>query len=103
MNEIIFEILKAVLIITILILTRYGIPWIKRHTELAQDEYIASLVKAAVQYAEQVYTDPKSGAEKKAIVTRYLRELLLMKNISISDEQIDILIESAVYAMHKEV
>ena len=41
-----------------------------------------------------------AGTEKKAIVTEFLKEILTAKNISISDDQLDKLIEAAVFAMN---
>lgn len=102
MNEILFEVLKGVLIVSVMICARYIVPWLKQQTEFTKNELLMSAVKAAVQYAEQTIKNPQSGKEKKAIVTRYLRELLIAKNISISEEQLDTLIESAVYAMKQE-
>ena len=44
----------------------------------------------------------RRGPEKKAIVTKFLKEQLQQKNISISDEQLNTLIEAAVYELKKE-
>ncbi len=41
----------------------------------------------------------ETGAERKAVVTQILKELLMAKNISISDGQLDVLIEAAVKEM----
>ena len=62
---------------------------------------IEKMVTQAVLYAQQVLTS-KSGAEKKAIVTDLLKEMLTAKNISITDEQLNILIEAAVKQMKME-
>ncbi len=48
--------------------------------------------------AQQVYS-ARTGAERKAIVIDMLRNILTTKNISISDDQLEILIEAAVKAM----
>lgn len=102
MNEILFEVLKAVIIISIMVITRYAIPWIKEYTELAKNQTVTNLITAAVQYAEQtIKKETGSGKEKKAIVTEFLKEQLEAKNISISDEQLNALVESAVYAMNE--
>ncbi|MCM1089134.1 MAG: phage holin [Muribaculaceae bacterium] len=102
MNEILFEVLKAVIIISVMVAMRYLVPWMKEHTELAKNQMVQDIVRAAVQYAEQIFKkEPGAGADKKAVVTEFLKKLLLAKNISISDEQLDALIESAVYAMNK--
>ena len=52
--------------------------------------------------AEQTILGDKSGPEKKAIVTKFIREQLEAKKIAISDAQLDMLIESAVYIMNGE-
>lgn len=102
MNEILFEVLKAVIIISIMVIVRYAVPWIKEYTELAKNQTLMSLITAAVQYAEQtIRKEAGSGAEKKAIVTKFLKEQLSAKNISITDEQLNALVESAVYAMNE--
>ena len=102
MNEILFEVLKAVIIISIMVIVRYAVPWIKEYTELAKNQTLMSLITAAVQYAEQtIRKEAGSGAEKKSIVTKFLKEQLSAKNISITDEQLNALVESAVYAMNE--
>lgn len=101
MDDILFEALKAVIIIAIMVTVRYVVPWIKEYTGLAQNQLISDIVTAAVQYAEQIYKGQGgSGAEKKAIVTEFLKKQLKEKNIAFSDEQLDTLIESAVFAMN---
>ena len=52
----------------------------------------------AAEMAQQVHW-AKPGEDRKAIVTEFLREILIAKNISISDEQLDVLIEAAVKEM----
>lgn len=52
--------------------------------------------------AEQTILGDKTGPEKKTIVTKFLKKQLQKKNISISDEQLNTLIEAAVYAMKQE-
>lgn len=100
-DGILFEVLRAVTVITVMAVTGYLVPWIKGHTELLRNQMVQGIITAAVQYAEQtVKKEPGSGAAKKAIVTEFLKNQLLAKNISISDEQLDALIESAVYAMN---
>ncbi|MDE7431022.1 MAG: phage holin family protein, partial [Lachnospiraceae bacterium] len=44
-----------------------------------------------------MYAD--NGIEKKAYVTEFLKEILIAKNIALSDEQLDVLIEAAVKQM----
>ncbi len=98
MSEIVFEILKLIVLLTVFVVTCYLIPWIR--VKIGQDKLaeITKWANAAVLMAQQVYA-AKTGAERKAIVVDLLKDILIAKNISISDSQLDMLIEAAVKAM----
>lgn len=100
MNDILFEILKAVTILVVILLTRYALPYLKQVVEVSKYNWVLKWVNVAVKSAEQ--TIKEGGQEKKAIVTEFIRGLLIKKKISLSDEQLDNLIESAVYAMNAD-
>lgn len=102
MNEILFEILKAVVMLVIVLLVRYAIPYVKLKVEDTKYAWLVKWVELSVKSAEQTIVGSKTGAEKKAIVTEFIKNLLMQKNISISDDQLNTLIESAVYIMNKE-
>lgn len=102
MNDILFEVLKAVTVLVIVLLTRYAVPWIKQQVENTKYAWIIQCTELAVRSAEQTILGSKTGPEKKAIVTKFLKEQLQQKNISISDEQLNTLIEAAVYELKKE-
>lgn len=102
MNDVLFEILKAVTVLVIVLLTRYAVPWIKLQVENTKYAWIIQCTELAVRSAEQTILGNKTGSEKKAIVTKFLKEQLQQKNISISDEQLNTLIEAAVYELKKE-
>lgn len=100
MNDIIFEALKLLIMVCVAVIARYVIPWLKSRIEQDKMAAIEKMVTQAVLYAQQVLTS-KSGAEKKAIVTDLLKEMLTAK-ISITDKQLNILIEAAVKQMKME-
>jgi len=102
MNDVVFEILKAVLVLVIILIAKYLVPWIKLQVEGTKHEWLLKWVELAVRSAEQTVLGDKTGPEKKAIVTKFLKEQLQQKNISISDEHLNTLIEAAVYAMKQE-
>lgn len=102
MNDVLFEILKAVTVLVIVLLTRYAVPWIKLQVENTKYAWIIQCTELAVRSAEQTILGNKTGSEKKEIVTKFLKEQLLQKNISLSDEQLNTLIEAAVYELKKE-
>ena len=56
----------------------------------------------AVLAAEQAH-HALPGPERKAIVTKFIKEVLQQKNIALSDEEIDMLIEAAVGQMKKGI
>lgn len=103
MNDLLFSIIKLLVIILITLVVRYGVPFLKQKLEDAKLSGVAKWVGEAVKAAEQTITQPGSGAEKKAIVVKFLKEILTAKNISISDEQLNTLIEAAVFAMKQNM
>lgn len=98
MNEILFEIIKVVVMVAALVVTRYLIPWMKEKIGTEKLAQIEKWVRYAVEMAQQVYWS-KPGEDRKAIVTEFLRDILIAKNISISEEQLDVLIEATVKEM----
>ncbi len=100
MNDILFEVIKAVIVLAIVLLVRYAVPFLKNLIKESEHSWLVDWVTLAVKSAEQ--TIEKTGPEKKAIVTKFIKNLLIKKNISISDEQIDVLIEAIVFEMKKE-
>ncbi len=101
MNEILFEIIKVVVMVAVLVLTRYLIPWLKAKIGADKLAVAEKWVKYAVLKAQQVLWE-KNGQDKKAYVTEFLKEILIAKNIALSDEQLDVLIEAAVKQMKIE-
>lgn len=100
MNDIIFNVLKAVLVLVLVIFSRYAVPWAKQILEDAKLSWIIKWVNIAVKSAEQTVLGNKQGVERKAVVTQFIKELLIKKNITLTDKQIDALIEAAVYALN---
>ena len=101
MNEIIFEALKLLIMIVFFLASCYLLPWLKSMIGQNRLDEIKSWTNAAVLMAQQVYY-AKTGPERKAIVVDLLKSMLAAKNISITDEQLDTLIEAAVKAMKME-
>ena len=98
MNDILFEALKLLIMVLALAVTRYLIPWLKTQIDTEKMQTISEWAQKAVLGIQQTLWST-SGAERKEIVTKFLKEMLTAKNISISDEQLDILIEAAVKQM----
>ncbi len=102
MNEIIFEIVRAALVICIMVLVRYAVPFLKSKINGTELEWIYDWAVKAVKAAEQTNLGEHNGSYKKAIVKEFLQNVAKEKNLSITDAQLENLIESAVYAMKQE-
>ena len=102
MNEIIYEVVKAVLVIAIMVVVRYVVPLLKSKINGSELEWVYAWAVKAVKAAEQTQTGEHTGTQNKAIVKEFLLDLAKQKNLSITDEQLENLIESAVYAMKQE-
>lgn len=100
MDELLFTIIKLLVIVVITVVMRYGIPLLKEILENTKMSKIIKWAKQAVDAAEQKNKESGSGPEKKAIVTEFLKEILTEKNIALSDAQLDTLIEAAVFAIN---
>lgn len=100
MNDILFEILKVLVMVAALVIARYIVPWVKEKIGAENLNTVTQWAKYAVLMAQQAPALwDKTGEDKKDYVTKFLKKLLTAKNISISDEQLDILIEAAVKQM----
>lgn len=101
MNEILFEVIKVVVMVAVLVITRYLVPWLKEKIGADKLAVAEKWVKYAVLKAQQVLWE-KDGQDRKAYVVEFLKEILIAKNIALSDEQLDVLIEAAVKQMKIE-
>jgi len=98
MNDVTFIILKLVISVCAALITAYVIPYIKT---LRQDKRYASLldmVEIAVKAAEQSLKN-ETGEFKKSEVLAFVAHWMDEKGIYISTEQLDQLVEAAVFAM----
>lgn len=103
MDNIMLKVLELVIIIAITVIMRYAVPYIKQKIGAEKLEAAAIWAQQAVEAAEQIIREPGSGAEKKEIVTKFLSELLMSKNIALTYDELNTLIEAAVFAMKQEM
>lgn len=99
MRDIYLEIAKLVLMILAALITRYLIPWLKAKTESETMSVLIDWAMQAVLAAEQAH-QAETGQERKAIVTKFIKQILQQKNIALADEEIDVMIEAAVKQMN---
>ena len=98
MAEMTFEILRLVLMLAVFCVFRFLIPWMKEKLGNEKTTAIKTEVEKLVLATQQMYST-ESGAERLAIVTEKIKNFLIQKNITLSDEQIRDFIEAAVKAM----
>ena len=101
MDEILFECIKAVLIVGLMAVIRYVIPYLKAKTKASDLDMVYEWVLKAVEAQEQTVTESGAGSYKKSQVWNFIWSFVESKQINITEEQLDNLIESAVYAIKK--
>lgn len=90
------SIVEAIIGLVAVIITGIIIPYIKKKTTTEQQKQIVAWVKIAVTAAEQIYVGVGRGPEKKQYVLAWLQE----RSITVDWNEIDALIESAVYELN---
>ena len=109
MNELIFNVLLAVITALVGIVVKQLIPYLKaKQTEttakLRQTKWswTADIIDAAVRAVEQTAKGAIHGEDKKQAAMAYTKSVLRKSGITMSDEQISTLIEAAVQAMNAQ-
>lgn len=102
MNDITFNLLKIVISVVAAMLAYYIIPVLKN--KLQEDKYsqLVVMVHTAVQAAEQTI-GKGNGSLKKEEVIRFVTEYMNKAGIVISEDQLNQLIEAAVFQMNLEI
>lgn len=100
MNDMTFQILKIVVSICVSLFTVYILPYVYKLFENEKLKEIKNVVDISVSAAEQTIKDDGKGAAKKEMVLTFMQKWLSEHHINISTEQLDNLIEAAVYALN---
>lgn len=93
MTEIIYKLILGLIPVLGVVITTYLIPWIKSKVGSEKLNQYLIWAKQAVQYAEMVFD---KGELKKAYCVAFLSQLINQDRIILTDEQIEVIIESAV-------
>lgn len=102
MDEITYDILKIVVTVCAALVTAYLIPYIKSLKEDKRYGQIMEMIEVAVRAAEQTIKGSGKGEAKKIEVMDYVSRYMDSVGIKITAEQLDRLIECAVYQMKQE-
>ena len=102
-NELTFDILKIVVSVCAALVTVYLVPYLKTLKEDKRYASLVEMVEVAVRAAEQTIKEPHEGKLKKTEVVQFVTEWLDKQGIKITPEELDRLIECAVYQLKQEV
>lgn len=97
MNEGWVKIIVGLLSIIGTITTYFLVPYLKQKTTTEQRDNIKFWVWVAVNAAEQIYKEKGQGKLKK----EYVIDFLNSRGIKFTPEQLDILIEAAVFELNR--
>lgn len=89
-------ILEALIALAMALITTFLIPWIKEKLDAAKLAKLQYWVTAGVEAAEMIYKGISSAGEEKK---KHVIEFLASKNLTVDNEALDIMIESAVYQL----
>ena len=109
MNDIIYNLLLAVITALGVAFVRYALPWLKKQAEKAEMDlreknytFAAEIVASLVYAVEQTVSGRGQGEIKYETVTSIAKQAFADVNIQITDTQLETLIESTVHAMNAE-
>lgn len=101
MDDKLFDLILALIPIICTILTVYIIPFIKAKIDNENLVKYEEWVNMAVRAAEILFIGSGKGSDKKAYVVKFLTDMFNQNKITITEEQMNILIESAVQQMNE--
>ena len=94
------KILEVVVLLICTIVGRYIIPWVKTKVNVEKISLITTWASIFVQAAEQIISGKGLGEEKKTKVLEWLQEKLSEIGITLSDDDLNNIIESAVQTLN---
>jgi LL-H family phage holin len=98
-TKVFMTIAMAIISIAGALVSAYVIPWIKTKISAQDMETIVFWVRFAVRCADQLFT-PEQWAEKKQYVMNYIIDMANKLGLKLTEQDINVLIESAVNEIH---
>lgn len=98
--EIIKLIVYLVLVAVTLIITGFVLPYIRSSIGAEKYNLIIKYIEQAVNSAEQIFGGKGTGEQKKAYVIYMMQNILDKVGYKLTEDQLNMLIESAVKAMN---
>lgn len=91
-------VIEAVITLLFAIISCLVIPTLKARLDAEKFAQVAYWVQIAVRAAEQIFSEPSMGQQKKEYVLKFLEE----KGLKVDPDSIDALIESYVLEFNKK-
>lgn len=101
MNDNLYKIIMALIPLIGAIITGYIIPYIKTKISSEKLNEVSKWITKATEAAEMLFDTPKSGEEKREYVVSFIDKMFNSKKEIITEDQIRVLIESALKQMNK--
>lgn len=102
MDEKLFQIVLTLIPVLGAIITYFVIPYIRTNVDAAKLAQYKEWATLAVKTAEMLWKETGHGEDKKQYVINFLNDMFNSKRIMITEDQMNVLIESAVKEM-KEI
>lgn len=102
MNDTLFKVILSLVPLLCTIITCVIVPFVKSKFTTEQLNQIYTWASYAVKAAEMLWTESGKGTEKKAYVVKFLTSMFNKDKEVITEEQMDVLIESAVKELKLE-
>lgn len=99
MSERLFQIILTLIPVLGAIITYFVVPYIRTNVDSAKLAQYKEWATLAVKTAEMLWKETGHGEDKKKYVADFLNDMFNSKKIVITEEQMNILIESAVKEM----
>ncbi len=102
MDNQLFNIILALIPVLGAVITYFIVPYIRTNIDAAKLAQYKEWAGLAVKTAEMLWRETGHGEDKKTYVVNFLTDMFNSKKIVITEEQMNVLIESAVKEM-KEI
>ena len=97
MSNISYQILTLIISLIGVVLTYFVVPWLRSKTNTQQLDTIKLWINIAVAAAEQMKIAGLIIDDKKTYVVKFIKD----KGVTITDQELDALIEAAVFEINK--
>lgn len=101
MNDLVVKAIAIIIVVCIIAVSGKIVAYINKLVESMGMEELLREIADAVDAYEQKTKEPKQGRTKKAQVVAYISNWLKSKNIDVTEQQLDVWIEAAVFAMNR--